>query len=159
MINVYKMFRRDFSWKHPIRNIKYIFKSFQWSRQRARNGFCDYDVMDIDTWFSEIMPRMIRELKENYTGHPQDIDLYNECYDVHADEIDMSREEFLALTPHIDDKYFEWCAARWKEKLEEMAAAFDDLSKTFFESGYENYDERKDKALSLFSKYYFYLWY
>ena len=160
MINVYKMFgRRDFSWKHPIRNIKRIFKSFRWSRQRAKYGYCDYDVGDVHAWFAEIMPGMIRELKENYIGHPQDLDLYNECYDAHADELDMSREEFMALTPHIDDKYFEWCETRWKEKLEEMAVAFDNLSKTFFESDYENYDERKDKALSLFSKYYFYLWY
>ena len=160
MINVYKMFgRRDFSWKHPIENIKCIFKSFRWSRQRAKYGCCDYDVGDVHAWFAEIMPGMIRELKENYIGHPQDLDLYNECYDAYADELDMSREEFMALTPHIDDKYFEWCETRWKEKLEEMAVAFDNLGKTFFESDYENYDERKDKALSLFSKYYFYLWY
>ena len=160
MINVYKIFSKlDFSWKHPIRNIKYIFKSFQWSRQRARNGFCDYDVVDVYAWFAEIMPRMIRELKENYTGPPMDNGLYNECYDVHADELDMSREEFLALTPHIDDKYFEWCAARWKEKLEEMAVAFDNLEKCIFEGDYDNRDELKEKALGLFSKYYFYLWF
>lgn len=64
MINVYKMFSKcSFSWKHPIRNIKYIFKMRKWSRQRARNGFCDYDVGDVYAWFAEIMPRMIRELK------------------------------------------------------------------------------------------------
>ena len=160
MINVYKMFgRRDFSWKHPIRNIKRIFKSFRWSRQRAKYGYCDYDIGDIDAWFSEIMPRMIRELKENYTGHPMDNDLYNECYDTHADELDMSREEFLAMTPHIDDKYFEWCQARWKEKLEEMAVAFDNLKKCIFEGDYETRDELKEKAFGLFSKYYFYLWF
>ena len=160
MINVYKMFgRRDFSWKHPIENIKCIFKMLKWSRQRARNGYCVYDVGDIDAWFAELMPRMIRELKENYTGHPMDNDLYNECYDAHADELDMSREEFLALTPHIDDKYFEWCQARWKEKLEEMAVAFDDLEECIFEGDYDNRDELKEKALGLFSKYYFNLWY
>ena len=159
MINVYKIFSRAFSWKHPVRNIKRIFKSFKWSRQRARNGYCAYDVGNIDVWFAELMPRMIRELKENYTSHPMDNDLYNECYDAHADELDMSREEFMALTPHIDDKYFEWCQARWKEKLEEMAVAFDDLEKCIFEGDYETRDELKEKALGLFSKYYFYLWY
>ena len=103
MINVYKMFsKRDFSWKHPIRNIKRIFKSFRWSRQRAKYGYCDYDLGEVYAWFAELMPRMIRELKENYIGHPMDNDLYNECYDAHGDELDMSREEFLALTPHID---------------------------------------------------------
>ena len=156
-MNVFDMF--EFSWKRPIKSIKYFFKALKWSRQRARNGFCDYDVGDVYAWFAEIMPRMIRELKENYTGHPQDIALYNECYDAHADEIDMSREEFLALTPHIDDKYFEWCAARWKEKLEEMAVAFDDLNKVIFEWEDDNWDELKEKALGLFSKYYFYLWF
>ena len=149
----------EFSWKRPIKSIKYFFKALKWSRQRAKNGFCDYDLGDVYAWFAELMPRMIRELKENYTGHPQDIDLYNECYDVHADELDMSREEFLALTPHIDDKYFEWCAARWKEKLEEMAVAFDDLNKVIFEWEDDNWDELKEKALGLFSKYYFYLWF
>ena len=54
MINVYKIFsKRDFSW-NPIENIKCIFKSFRWSRQRARNGFCDYDVGDVYAWFAEL---------------------------------------------------------------------------------------------------------
>ena len=66
MINVYKIFSRDFSWKHPIRNIKYIFKSFKWSRQRAKYGYCGYDLGDVYAWFAELMPRMIRDLKENY---------------------------------------------------------------------------------------------
>ena len=36
------------------------------SHQRAKNGYCDYDVgcIGIDVWFAELMPRMIRELKE-----------------------------------------------------------------------------------------------
>lgn len=156
-MNVFDMF--EFSWKRPIKSIKYFFKALKWSRQRAKYGYCDYDLGDVYAWFAELMPRMIRELKENYTGHPMYNDLYNECYDTHADELDMSREEFLALTPHIDDKYFEWCAARWKEKLEEMAVAFDDLNKVIFEWEDDNRDELKEKALGLFSKYYFYLWF
>ena len=156
-MNVFDMF--EFSWKHPIRSIKYFFKALKWSRQRAKNGFCDYDVGDVHAWFARVMSKMIRDLKENFIGHPEDLDLYNECYDVYADELGMSREEFLALTPHIDDKYFEWCAARWKEKLEEMAVAFDDLEKCIFEGDYETLDALKEKALGLFSKYYFNLWY
>ena len=156
-MNVFDMF--EFSWKRPIKSIKYFFKALKWSRQRAKYGYCDYDLGDVYAWFAELMPRMIRELKENYTGHPMDNDLYNECYDTHADELDMSREKFLALTPHIDDKYFEWCAARWKEKLEEMAVAFDDLNKVIFEWEDDNWDELKEKALGLFSKYYIYLWF
>ncbi len=70
-----------------------------------------------------------------------------EAPDAHADELGMSREGFIALTPHIDDKYFEWCSTRWKEKLEEMAVAFDDLNKAIIESDYDNQDELKNKAL------------
>jgi hypothetical protein len=155
-MNVFDMF--EFSWKRPIKSIKYFFKALKWSRQRVKQGYCDWDVGDIHVWFARVMSKMIRDLKENYIGHPQDRDLYNECYDAYADELDMSRDEFLALTPHIDDKHFEWCAARWKEKLEEMAVAFDTLEKAIYDGEYDKRDELKENALSLFNKYYFYLW-
>jgi hypothetical protein len=40
-----------------------------------------------------------------------------------------------------------------------MAVAFDDLNKVIFEWEDDNWDELKEKALGLFSKYYFYLWF
>ena len=64
-MDVFKMF--DFSWKHPIRSIKYFFRALRWSRQRVKKGYCDWDVMDIDTWFAELMPRMLREFSLRLT--------------------------------------------------------------------------------------------
>ena len=162
MLNINKIFaRKDFSWKHPIKTIKNLLQLHHWSSQRVKNGYCSYDVCDIDNWFLEIMPRMIRDLKENFTGHPADEDLYNECYEVHRDELaNISKEEFLNLITHIDrgDKYRDWCSARWNDILEEIAVAIEDVNKAWDDGDYENLENVKNKALSMFSKYFFALW-
>ena len=63
-MDVFKMF--DFSWKHPIRSIKYFFRALRWSRQRVKKGYCDWDVMDIDTKYEF---EYSEELEEKRTKH------------------------------------------------------------------------------------------
>lgn len=159
-MNVFDMF--EFSWKRPIKSIKYFFKALKWSRQRARNGFCDYDVMDIDTWFSEIMPRMLRDFKSRLTEqeHPVLLELFDEYYSIFIEPYGMSKEAFHEelYSGESQEKYHKWCAKRWREIIEEMAVAIEEVNKYEFEYG-EELEEKKDKALALFGKYFFHLWF
>ena len=162
MINVYKMFsRRDFSWKHPIQNIRNSLSIIRWKNERAKNGYCSYDIGDIDFWFVELMPRMLRDLKRDTMGYPCDEDLYLECYEAHKDELEgVNQEEFMSMVPLIDqgEKYHEWCSGRWKEILEEMAVAFENVQKAWDDGDYENLENIKDRAIEMFRKHFFSLW-
>ena len=94
-MDVFKMF--DFSWKHPIRSIKYFFKALKWSRQRVKKGYCDWDVMDIDTWFAELMPRMLRDFKSGLTEqeHPVLPEFFDEYYALFIENIGMRRKSLM----------------------------------------------------------------
>jgi len=56
------------------------------------------------------------------------------------------------------EKYHLWCAERWREIIEEMAAAIEEVNKYEQEYG-EELEEKKDKALAIFGKYFFHLWF
>ena len=159
-MNVFDMF--EFSWKHPIRSIKYFFKALKWSRLRVKQGYCDYDVMDIDVWFSEIMPRMLRDFKSRLTEqeHPVLPELFDEYYSIFIEPYGMSKEAFHEelYSGELQEKYHKWCAKRWREIIEEMAALIEEVNKYEQEYG-EELEEKKDKALALFGKYFFHLWF
>ena len=163
-MDVFKMF--DFSWKHPIRSIKYFFRALRWSRQRVKKGYCDWDVMDIDTWFAELMPRMLRDFKSRLTEqeHPILPEFFDEYYALFIENSGMSKEEFnealysYELHDEYSEKYHLWCAKRWREIIEEMAVSIEEVNKYEQEYG-EELEEKKDKALALFGKYFFNLWY
>ena len=159
-MNVFDMF--EFSWKRPIKSIKYFFKALKWSRLRVKQGYCDYDVMDIDVWFSEIMPRMLRDFKSRLTEqeHPMLPEFFDEYYALFIEKSGMSKEAFHEerYSGESQEKYHTWCAKRWREIIEEMAVAIEEVNKYEQEYG-EELEEKKDKALALFGKYFFNLCY
>jgi len=54
--------------KYKIQNIKYEIK-YAW--QRAFRGYDDRAVWNINTWFLDIMPKLLTHMKENHCGYPQ----------------------------------------------------------------------------------------
>lgn len=42
----------------------------RWRMQRAKLGFSDYDLYEIDSWFLTIIPEMIDELIKRRRGYP-----------------------------------------------------------------------------------------
>ncbi len=72
--------------------------------KRAKYGFCDIDVWNIDDWFLSVMPAMLEQLKENLHGYP-----VSEEVDVHA-----------TGEPGIDIDCEDDGMKKWKAILEEM---------------------------------------
>ena len=71
-----------------------IFTKNKYKKQRAKFGFCDYDAMDIDVWFLNVMPRMIEHLRDNHTGYPMWI--LSEYYEQNKNILNMSEQDFCA---------------------------------------------------------------
>ena len=97
-------------------------------------------------------------------------DIMNDFDNISADFFDskVSEEETLNALENLltecqnsfdeySEKYHLWYAKRWREIIEEMAAAIE-VNKYEQEYG-EELEEKKDKALALFGKYFFHLWF
>ena len=136
---------------------------------RSRKGYCDYDLMDMDLWLMNILPDMLREMKQRTIATPF------EC-------IEDEYKENRALYTHIKEDELHMCInsdeaarherrllddnahKRWQDTLEEIATAFDTLSDTeTLGLGYEEepsqYQDRletqKGKAFDLLKKWFF----
>lgn len=57
----------------PLARIKWWFKRRKYARQRARWGFSEYDVWDMDTYLAELIGEMAKYLAEHNVSHPWDI--------------------------------------------------------------------------------------
>ncbi len=48
----------------------------KWREQRAKNGFSDSDSWNINYWFLEIMPKILKRFRNNLHGYPDSIVSY-----------------------------------------------------------------------------------
>lgn len=62
------MFGRLFGRWGIIYNIRHSIKFFI---QRGRKGYCDKDLWEIDTWFSQTVSRMMKEFSKKNLAYPE----------------------------------------------------------------------------------------
>ena len=56
------------TWKRPIQRLKWLHKA---KKQRIERGYCDGDLWNMDQWFLEVIPPMLRQLAEDDLGFPE----------------------------------------------------------------------------------------
>lgn len=49
----------------------------QWRQQRYQRGYSDLDYRSIFSWFLDLMPKMLQQMRDNLEGYPVDIDTVN----------------------------------------------------------------------------------
>lgn len=113
--------------------------------QRFIRGYSDEDVWAMDYWFLEIVPKMLRQLRDNSMGRPT--------------KFKTSGEWHNELNKII--YYFE--QANPDTMIEENEYASDEkfAAQKFLEREYElnkKRDEMKNKGLDLFKEYFWELW-
>ena len=53
-----------------FRRIGGFFNKVKYAKDRARKGFCDYDLFDLDVFFVDLIIRALEEHKESALGYP-----------------------------------------------------------------------------------------
>ena len=53
-----------------FRRIGGFFNKVKYAKDRARKGFCDYDLCDLDIFFVDLIIRALEEHKEFALGYP-----------------------------------------------------------------------------------------
>ena len=146
----------DITWKerireNPFQKIKRWVTNVRRTYHRAKYGFCDFDVWEMDSWFLAVVPAMLEHLRNNHSGFPDAI------YDYYP-EIDRETDE--------DG---EKASQKWDEILTEMINVFDELypyeSRGISASHNltpaevrQRRDELKARGFELFSRWFFNLW-
>lgn len=65
-----------YRWRNPLnwpRNIKIIFRSFKMAYQRVTKGYCDWDIYDLDWYYSRLIGHSLKELGDITISHPYNI--------------------------------------------------------------------------------------
>lgn len=149
-----------------IFKIRELKNNLKWKIQRAKQGFSDCDVQDIDHWFLDIMSRMLNQLKE--TTHSAPLLPNTDCVTCH-EEWERILDRMIFLLNEMDEdrcsyknpyeeEYEGYLLNRFSNKeLEEDVVLF----KMWLgeESNKQNYINLcKREFFDLFSKYFYTLW-
>lgn len=159
---------------HIIYNIKSFLRNIKFAIQRIKYGYCDYDRWDIDVWFSSIFPNMIEEhIIKNNSYHciegyenrteQENIEIWNNELHKLADgfhaqlidycDINKKYAKFLEESPITEQE---------KQKLSDYDKRQLAIIHSNFLEGERNFEKHKAEILhnsiTLFEKYYHYLW-
>lgn len=76
--------------------IKWWFRRRKFIRQRARQGYCDSDLWDMDSYLAEVIGAMARDLAHRHCSHPAD----------------MTEEEWESILYWISEKFRQYNVER-----------------------------------------------
>lgn len=116
---------------HPLERIQDIGLNIKYAYQRIKYGWCVKDTFDIDTWFLNVFPQMLRYFRDNLHGHP--------VFILDDGELDPDSEH------------------RWNMILDEMISCFDAINQDDINID-NSVDKYKNRAFELLSKYFWNLW-
>ena len=122
------------------------FKINSWEKkmkkERAKKGYCRQDTWNIDCWFLNIVPKILKDFNENRFGYPYD--LSNEEWDKIIKRMIFCFEEANEDTcSQINEYSCETNTEEWLKREEEIN---------------EYQDNMKNEGLELFSKHFWNLW-
>lgn len=159
------VFHNDYNFiRHPLKWLRRFFLSLKYMWQRAKNGFCDVDLCDLEYHYAHIFSRMLKELADNSYGYPTTVETHDAWKKILND---MSYHFKMTL----EDSYETPCLDAWFNEtcddcnLNWLYQEYTDEQKVLREKMHEEnkhiWNERvkhKDEALKMLSEYWFDLW-
>ena len=82
--------------------VKELFSSLKWKIQRFKRGYADVDVWDFESWFLDIIPKMLTQLKKQLHGCP--INMEFKDWENYLQEM-INHLEIASTIEDIDDYY------------------------------------------------------
>lgn len=151
--------------------MKKLFKKIKFKFQRAKKGYCDYDLYSIDLWFINIFPKMLNEFIGCTCGHPcNEEELKEEVSKMSELWVEEQRTTINELLKRFDaefdlnDGFCCWLLILLRMKhCFELCDEFNNIYETYnINKLYKEKDARlniyKKEAFYLFEKYFYSLW-
>ena len=133
--------------------VKYAF-------QRARKGYCDKDLWEIDTWFSTVFAAMMKEFSEKTQSYPDKENVVYYKGEPNAEIIKTFAEKYpgLVLKSEMEDDSEEKFR-KWTELTARMGALFEKTKRDpYYKGPTDEQIKAKDEAFDLLKDHYFDLW-
>jgi len=163
-LNVFKDYRgysRRWMITHPWLYFKYGYYNLKAAWQRATKGYADRDVWDIDTWFLQVFPAMLKQLSQNTNGHPCSFKSYEEwteflyqlamdfekCQDDEGNDENEYYEDYMKSLDDIKWKRDENGCLTW-----DTHEHHDEISKLYFDRMKETSEERQKLLEDCFAR-------
>ena len=147
-----------------MNRVKDLLRKIKYTYQRAKHGYTDIDTWNIDVWFLDIMPKILKQYKENLHGYPTVLNSQEEWENIIERMIfllsEMNENNCTYVNPYEKEflsnieNHLEKVNHGWQIKQSE-------LSKKYFgeEENKLNYMNLcKEEFFNLFSKYFYNLW-
>lgn len=175
-------YKLSYSLTHPHKVFMHWCRDIQCAWQRANKGYCFRDLWGIDMWFIEIMPNMLKELKERKMGYPVYFNSEEEWNAVLDETIQCFKEANSETTTFVNPYEEEYCKKIlpiWVSQFSntevsdtgyytlkhinemDVSDELKELDKKYYEKEIEKdkyINDNKKKALELFVKYFDSLW-
>lgn len=149
--------RQRYKWEWQDSGIKGIFGQFKrdlkYCYQRIKYGYCEYDLFAINSWFLDIIPRMLETFRKNrnsspvYDGYPghllidQDLDMPEGTPNPHVEW-----NKTLAKMIHLFREANEDTCEKKNPYYDEHMKVFTEFEKKygFFGEGLQTEEEKKE---------------
>lgn len=151
--------------------MKKFLQEIKFKFQRAKKGYCDYDLYSIDEWFINIFPKMLNEFIDCTCGHPcNEEELKEEVSKMSELWVKEQRTTINKLLKRFDaefdlnDGMCCWLLILLRMKhCFELCDEFNNIYETYnINKLYKEKDARlniyKKEAFYLFEKYFYGLW-
>ena len=129
---------------HPWKWFEEVWTNIKNGWMRATKGYCYTDIWNIDNWFCEVLPPMLRYMADHGCAHPG----------VAPFETEEKWHDWL----HEIANKLEWCSETWREenKINEYYQPYmDEIEKTLKQyDGLDWLGHSSEKEKELMSKYY-----
>ena len=171
---------------NPVNYIAQFFRSVKYIYQRARYGYCDNDVFNMDQYLSALIGDMLNELAEITYGYPVlvkngeivdqgeegldnwkeslrklAIHFYNTLGDYDSEPRIKSKEAFEEYEKCLGENYFDFWDKVYMSGTREETQEAKDLKMKWLkaENEADNFiAAEKDRALAGLKEIYFHLW-
>lgn len=158
-------FHYDYNWKYPFHSLKLFIGDFcrdmKYFFQRGSRGYSDRDIWSFDYYLSKVICNGLKKLKKDCHGYPEELKTPEKWDKV----LQVMIEGFEAAKELVSSDYLDECITGYEDKEMKQTDG-----STFIMEDWPIIDMKKvmekekirqdkaDKALKLFAKWYFALW-
>ena len=144
-------------------NIRYFFRTIKWGWQRATRGYSDYDVWDLDVYYSNMMIASLSQFRAETMGYPGYMENIEEWYAI-LDKIicllkQANEDEPLEEKNELAEWYEEYVEK--DDHSSEPSEETWNKTKQYYKREEELYNIRTQKrkeAFELLAEYFGHLW-
>ena len=157
--------------KNIFHNISNFFRTLKWAWQRAVNGYCVFDLYDLDVYHTNMMVKALRDFAKYTQSFPNDMS-YDEWIKI-LNEMADCFEQSIEDTDFDTPEYQEWrrLSEKYKTTTEKDGTVTisipDDIPElneaskrwlSVIQEDTRKREEMKTRALTLLKEYYEDLW-